>query len=95
MTPSFLGIRSWMVAAHLAHTGRLDQIAAFTLMVTVLDESRAGLGAAVTPEDDTPGSVHGLTTTSCYPPSLTGAIAAASTWELGRWSGPSGVSSRT
>jgi len=35
------GIIAAMVAAHLAHTGRLDQIAAFTLMVTVLDESRA------------------------------------------------------
>ena len=39
-----------MVAAHLAHIGQLDQIAAFTLMVTVLDESRAGLGAAVIDE---------------------------------------------
>ena len=44
------GIIAAMVAAHLAHTGRLDQIAAFTLMVTVLDESRAGLGAAVIDE---------------------------------------------
>jgi Poly-beta-hydroxybutyrate polymerase (PhaC) N-terminus len=32
------GIIAAMVAAHLAHTGRLDQIAALTLMVTVLDE---------------------------------------------------------
>ena len=38
------GIIAAMVAAHLAHISRLDQIAAFTLMVTVLDESRAGLG---------------------------------------------------
>src|SRR5208282_1616190 len=44
------GIIAAMVAAHLAHTGQLDQIAAFTLMVTVLDESRAGLGAAVIDE---------------------------------------------
>jgi len=44
------GIIAAMVAAHLAHIGRLDQIAAFTLMVTVLDESRAGLGAAVIDE---------------------------------------------
>ena len=44
------GIIAAMVAAHLAHTGRLDQVAAFTLMVTVLDESRAGLGAAVIDE---------------------------------------------
>jgi poly[(R)-3-hydroxyalkanoate] polymerase subunit PhaC len=36
-----------MVAAHLAHTGRQDQIAALTLMVTVLDQSGAGLGSAV------------------------------------------------
>jgi len=39
-----------MVAAHLAHTGRQDQIAALTLMVTVLDQSRAGLGSAVIDE---------------------------------------------
>ena len=44
------GIIAAMVAAHLAHIGRLDRIAAFTLMVTVLDESRAGLGAAVIDE---------------------------------------------
>ena len=44
------GIIAAMVAAHLAHSGRLDQIAAFTLMVTVLDQSRAGLGAAVIDE---------------------------------------------
>ncbi len=41
------GIIAAMVAAHLAHTGRQDQIAALTLMVTVLDQSRAGLGSAV------------------------------------------------
>ena len=44
------GMIAAMVAAHLAHIGQLDQIAAFTLMVTVLDESRAGLGAAVIDE---------------------------------------------
>ncbi len=44
------GIIAAMVAAHLAHTGRQDQIAALTLMVTVLDQSRAGLGSAVIDE---------------------------------------------
>jgi polyhydroxyalkanoate synthase subunit PhaC len=44
------GILSSMVAAHLAHAGRQDQIAAFSLMVTVLDQSRAGLPSAVASE---------------------------------------------
>jgi polyhydroxyalkanoate synthase subunit PhaC len=44
------GIIAAMVAAHLAHTGRQDQIAALTLLVTVLDQSRAGLGSAVISE---------------------------------------------
>ena len=44
------GILSSMVAAHLAHTGRQDQIAALSLMVTVLDEARAGLASAVASE---------------------------------------------
>ena len=44
------GILTAMVAAHLAHTGRQDQIAALTLMVTVLDEARAGLASAVIDE---------------------------------------------
>jgi polyhydroxyalkanoate synthase subunit PhaC len=44
------GILAAMVAAHLAHTGHQDQIAALTLMVTVLDEARAGLGSAVIDE---------------------------------------------
>jgi len=44
------GIIAAMVAAHLAHTGRQDQIAALTLMVTVLDQVRAGLGSAVISE---------------------------------------------
>jgi polyhydroxyalkanoate synthase len=44
------GVIAAMVAAHLAHTGRLDQIAAFTLLVTVLDQARAGLGSAVIDE---------------------------------------------
>src|SRR5271165_5690250 len=44
------GILAAMVAAHLAHTGRQDQIAALTLMVTVLDEARAGLASAVIDE---------------------------------------------
>ena len=44
------GIIAAMVAAHLAHTGRPDRIAAFTLMVTVLDEARAGLASTVIDE---------------------------------------------
>ncbi len=44
------GIIAAMVAAHLAHTGRQDRIAALTLLVTVLDQSRAGLGSAVIDE---------------------------------------------
>ena len=41
------GILSAMVAAHLAHTGRQDRIAAFSLMVTMLDMVRAGMAGAV------------------------------------------------
>ena len=44
------GIISAMVAAHLAHTGQQDRIAALTLMVTVLDQARAGLASAVISE---------------------------------------------
>ena len=44
------GIIAAMVAAHLAHTGQQDRLAAFTLMVTVLDEARAGLASAVIDE---------------------------------------------
>jgi polyhydroxyalkanoate synthase subunit PhaC len=44
------GIISAMVAAHLAHTGQQDRLAAFTLLVTVLDQSRAGLASAVIDE---------------------------------------------
>jgi polyhydroxyalkanoate synthase subunit PhaC len=44
------GIIASMVAAHLAHTGQQDRLAAFTLMVTVLDEARAGLAGAVIDE---------------------------------------------
>jgi poly[(R)-3-hydroxyalkanoate] polymerase subunit PhaC len=44
------GIISAMVAAHLAHTGQQDRLAAFTLLVTVLDEARAGLAGAVIDE---------------------------------------------
>jgi polyhydroxyalkanoate synthase subunit PhaC len=44
------GILAAMVAAHLAHTGKQDQIAALTLMVTVLDEARAGLASAAIDE---------------------------------------------
>src|SRR5689334_1104721 len=41
------GIVAAMVAAHLAHTGQQDRIAALTLMVTVLDQAHAGLASAV------------------------------------------------
>jgi polyhydroxyalkanoate synthase len=44
------GILAAMVAAHLAHTGKQDQIAALTLMVTVLDQARAGLASAAIDE---------------------------------------------
>jgi polyhydroxyalkanoate synthase len=44
------GIVAAMVAAHLAHTGQQDRIAAFTLMVTVLDQAHAGLASAVIDE---------------------------------------------
>jgi polyhydroxyalkanoate synthase len=44
------GVISAMVAAHLAHTGQQDRIAAFTLMVTVLDQAHAGLASAVISE---------------------------------------------
>jgi len=44
------GIIAAMVAAHLAHAGQQDRIAAFTLMVTVLDEAEAGLASAVVDE---------------------------------------------
>jgi polyhydroxyalkanoate synthase len=44
------GIISAMVAAHLAHIGQQDRIAALTLMVTVLDQARAGLASAVMSE---------------------------------------------
>jgi polyhydroxyalkanoate synthase subunit PhaC len=41
------GIIAAMVAAHLAHTGQQDRITALTLLVTVLDQARAGLASAV------------------------------------------------
>src|ERR1700722_18282647 len=44
------GVISAMVVAHLAYTGQQHRIAAFTLMVTVLDQSRAGLASAVISE---------------------------------------------
>jgi len=44
------GILASMVAAHLAHTGRQHRIAALSLMVTVLDQARAGLPSAVASE---------------------------------------------
>jgi polyhydroxyalkanoate synthase len=44
------GIIAAMVAAHLAHTGRPDRIAALTLLVTVLDQARAGLASAAIDE---------------------------------------------
>ncbi|HEY4700627.1 MAG TPA: alpha/beta fold hydrolase, partial [Streptosporangiaceae bacterium] len=44
------GIIAAMVAAHLAATGQQDRIAAFTLLVTVLDQAHAGLASAVIDE---------------------------------------------
>jgi polyhydroxyalkanoate synthase len=44
------GIIAAMVAAHLAHAGRQDRIAALTLLVTVLDQAHAGLASAVIDE---------------------------------------------
>jgi polyhydroxyalkanoate synthase subunit PhaC len=44
------GIIAAMVAAHLAHVGQQDRIAAATLMVTVLDQAHAGLASAVIDE---------------------------------------------
>jgi polyhydroxyalkanoate synthase subunit PhaC len=44
------GIIAAMVAAHLAHAGQQNRIAAFTLMVTVLDQAHAGLASAVIDE---------------------------------------------
>jgi len=44
------GIVAAMVAAHLAHTGQQDRIAASTLMVTVLDQAHAGVASAVIDE---------------------------------------------
>ena len=44
------GIIAAMVAAHLAHTGQQDRLAAFTLLVTVLDQAGAGLASAVIDE---------------------------------------------
>src|SRR5580692_5727205 len=44
------GIIAAMVAAHLAHAGQQDRMAALTLMVTVLDQAHAGLASAVIDE---------------------------------------------
>jgi polyhydroxyalkanoate synthase len=44
------GIIAAMVAAHLAHLGQQDRIAALTFLVTVLDQARAGLASAVIDE---------------------------------------------
>ncbi len=44
------GVLTAMVAGHLAHIGEQDRIAALTLMVTVLDQARAGLAGAVISE---------------------------------------------
>jgi polyhydroxyalkanoate synthase subunit PhaC len=44
------GIIAAMVAAHLAHVGEQDRIAALTLLVTVLDQAHAGLASAVIDE---------------------------------------------
>jgi poly[(R)-3-hydroxyalkanoate] polymerase subunit PhaC len=44
------GIIAAMVAAHLAHAGQQDRLAATTLMVTVLDQAHAGVASAVIDE---------------------------------------------
>jgi polyhydroxyalkanoate synthase len=44
------GIVAAMVAAHLAHIGQQDRLAAVTFLVTVLDQARAGLASAVIDE---------------------------------------------
>jgi polyhydroxyalkanoate synthase len=44
------GILAAMVAAHLAHTGRQQELAGLALAVTVLDQARAGLPAALIDE---------------------------------------------
>ena len=44
------GIIAAMVAAHLAHVGQQDRIAALTFLVTVLDQAHAGLASAVIDE---------------------------------------------
>jgi polyhydroxyalkanoate synthase subunit PhaC len=44
------GVLAAMVAAHLAQRGQQDRIAALTLLVTVLDQARAGLASAVISE---------------------------------------------
>jgi polyhydroxyalkanoate synthase subunit PhaC len=44
------GIVAAMAAAHLAHIGQQDRIAALTLLVTVLDQAHAGLASAVIDE---------------------------------------------
>ena len=66
------GVISAMVAAHLAYTGQQHRIAAFTLMVTVLDQARAGLASAVISER----------TARNWPRPLP---APAVTWTAGRW----------
>jgi polyhydroxyalkanoate synthase len=45
------GILSSMAAAHLAATGRLDRLASLDLLVTVIDQSRAGLTSAMIDEN--------------------------------------------
>ncbi len=44
------GIIASLAAAHLAATGRQDRLAAFTLLVTVLDNAQAGTSAALIDE---------------------------------------------
>jgi polyhydroxyalkanoate synthase subunit PhaC len=44
------GIIAAMVAAHLAHVGQQDRIAALSFLVTVLDQAHAGLASAVIDE---------------------------------------------
>jgi polyhydroxyalkanoate synthase len=44
------GILAALTVAHLADTGQLDRIAALTLAVTVLDQTQAGMAAAIVDE---------------------------------------------
>jgi polyhydroxyalkanoate synthase len=50
------GMLASMVLAHLAETGDLDRVAAFSLAVTVLDQNQAGLPSALLSEESAASS---------------------------------------